>query len=207
MNRPIHRTPRSAKAPRSGGHPCAPSVTGVSLARFRCRGQAAIELIASLLLLMILITGIIHVNRMARTSLFLHSVLRGTAGVEAMESTTTFGAPDYISDWQPGADAQRYTADDQPVRNGARLAGILSSLTGHSVRREDDWSQVVDSTRLPVSEIQLYKAPIPAVILGSAHETETLHVPVDPVIRQLIYDKDDVAIKEEVWMPLMGGLY
>jgi len=32
-------------------------------------------------------------------------------------------------------------------------------------------------------------------------------VPVDPVLRQLVYDKDEVAIKEEVWMPLMGGLY
>jgi hypothetical protein len=30
---------------------------------------------------------------------------------------------------------------------------------------------------------------------------------VDRVIRQLVYDKDEVAIREEVWMPLMGGLY
>ena len=191
MDNPTSRAPRSGSASPAGSR----------------RGQAAIELAASLLLLMVLITGIIHVNRMARTSLFLHSVLRGTAGVRAMESTTTFGAPDYISDWQAGLDAQRYTADDQPTRNGTRLSSILNTLTGYSVRRADDWSQLVDSTRLPVSEIQLFKLPIPAEILGFAHESETLDVPVDPVIRQLIYDKDDVAIKEEVWMPLMGGLY
>jgi hypothetical protein len=46
-----------------------------------------------------------------------------------------------------------------------------------------------------------------AAALGFVHEEETLHVPVDPVIRRLVYGKDEVAIKEEVWMPLMGGLY
>ncbi len=170
-------------------------------------GQAAIELVAGLLLLLLVLTGLIHVNRMARTSLFLHAVLRGDAGEQAMEDTALSAAPLYISDWQAGADGVRYTADDQPVRNGAFLSSTLSTLTQDSVKNADDWSYVTDLDRLPTSMVQLNASPAMAATLGFVHREETLHVPVDPVLRQLVYGKDEVAIKEEVWMPLMGGLY
>ena len=171
-------------------------------------GQAAIELIAGMLLLLIVVTGLIHVNRLGRTSLFLHSVLRGMAGELAMEDTTVSAAPEFISDWQAGVDGERYTADDTAVRNGAMLLSTLDTLVDRSVKNPDDWKYVTDSSLLPVSMIQLQASPVMATtMLGFAHEEATLHVPVDPVIRQLVYGKDEVAIKEEVWMPLMGGLY
>lgn len=173
----------------------------------RRAGQAAIEFIASLLLLLIIIAGLIHVNRMARTSLFLHSVLRGNAGEQAMQNTLASEAPEYISDWQPGEDGERYTADDQPVSSGARMPAILNTLTGYSVKDPDDWAYVTDASRLPVSMVTIQQSPVMATALGFSHEEETLYVPVDPVIRQLVYGKDEVAIKESVWMPLMGGLY
>lgn len=170
-------------------------------------GQAAIELAVGLLLFLILLSGIIHVNRMARTSLFLHAVLRGDAGVQAMADTAMSVAPLDISDWQAGPDAIRFTADDQPARSGAILPATLASLTGYSVKDPDDWGYVKDLSRLPASMVQLYASPLAATTLGFVHREETLHMTVDPVIRQLIYGKDKVAIKEEVWMPLMGGLY
>ena len=170
-------------------------------------GQAAIELAVGLLLFLILLSGIIHVNRMARTSLFLHAVLRGDAGMQAMADTAMSVAPLDISDWQAGPDAIRFTADDQPVRNGAILPATLASLTGYSVKDPDDWGYVKDLSRLPTSMVQLNASPLAATTLGFVHREETLHMTVDPVIRQLIYGKDKVAIKEEVWMPLMGGLY
>jgi hypothetical protein len=169
-------------------------------------GQAAVEFAVGLLLMLIVLTGIIHVSRMGRTSLFLHSVLRGMAGEDAMSSLTT-GTTDYISDWDAGADGIRYTADDQPVRNGAQVPATLDLLTRTSVRTPDDWNAVSDDTRLPFSMATLNASPIMSSAVGFVHKEETLHVPVDSVIRQLIYDKDEVAIREDVWMPLMGGLY
>ena len=173
----------------------------------RRAGQAAIELAVGLLLFLLVLTGLIHVNRMARTSLFLHAVLRGDAGEQAMADTTVSVAPLYISDWKAGPDALRYTADDEPVRNGAVLAATLSTLTRYSAKNPGDWGYVADSDRLPTSMIRLNASPVMATMLGFSHREETLHVPVDTVLRQLVYDKDEVAIKEEVWMPLMGGLY
>jgi len=170
-------------------------------------GQAAIEFITGLLLLLIVLTGLVHVNLMARTSLFLHAVLRGDAGERAMESGALSVAPDYLSDWDAGADGERYTADAQPVRHSAMLSATLSALAGLSVRNPSDWTYVAAESHLPTSMISLHSSPSAAATLGFIHTEETLHVPVDPVIRQLIYDKDEVAIKADVWMPLMGGLY
>lgn len=172
----------------------------------RRSGQAAVEFIVGLLLMLIVLTGIIHVCRMSRTSLFLHSVLRGNAGEEAM-SVISSASTGYISDWQAGPDGIRYTADDQPVRNSAMLLATLDLLTRYTAENPDDWNYIAGGTRLPVSMVTLHASPIMATTVGFVHAEETLHVPVDTVIRQLIYDKDEVAIKEEVWMPLMGGLY
>ncbi len=169
-------------------------------------GQAAIELMAALLLFLLIVSGLIHVNRMARTSLFLHSVLRGMAGLQAMETTASAISSDYISDWTEGADGVPYTADDESVRDGA-LPTLLDTLCGYSVRDEKDWEAAADSSQLPVSMIQVHASPSLASVVGFVREEETLDVPVDSVIRQLVYDKDEVSIKEGVWMPLMGGLY
>lgn len=172
----------------------------------RRSGQAAVEFAVGILLMMIVLTGIIHVSRMGRTSLFLHAVLRGDAGKDAM-SVTTSSSPTYISDWSEGPDGIRYTADDQPLRNGTALPATLDLLTRDSVKNPGDWSYIASDTRLPVSMFSLQATPILATTVGFVHAEESLHVPVDPVIRQLIYGKDEVTIKEEVWMPLMGGLY
>ncbi len=170
-------------------------------------GQAAIEFVVCLLLILLVLTGIIHVARLARTSLFLHAVLRGDAGRRAMRSGTLARAPTHISDWSPGPDNIRHTADDQPVHRGMVVPNTAQTLTDFSVRSASDWTFVAPDSRLPLSMIRLRESPNSVTIVGFAHGEETLHVPVDHVLRELVYDKDDVAIKEEVWMPLMGGLY
>jgi hypothetical protein len=43
--------------------------------------------------------------------------------------------------------------------------------------------------------------------MGAVHQSQTDRVEVDPFIRNFAYNKEEVAVKEEIWMPLMGGLY
>lgn len=170
-------------------------------------GQAAIEFVSGLLLFLLVVSGIIHINRMVRTSLFLESVLRGNAGEQAMSSGALSVSTPYISDWKAGEDGIPFTADDQAVENSLTLSRTLSSLSSASVKSADDWTYVTSDDHLPVSMISLHASPGMSSALGFVHVEETLDVPVDTVIRQLVYDKDEVTIKAEVWMPLMGGLY
>lgn len=164
------------------------------------------ELAVALVLLLIILTGILHVSRMARTSLFLQSVLRGKAGERAMDPFATSIAAEYISNWDAGADRIEYTADDQPIKNSVNLSLTFASLCQHSADSPDDWQYVADHTQLPVSMVQLFNSSFISTAVEMTQEKERLYVPVDPVIRDLVYGKEDVAIEEEVWMPLMGGL-
>lgn len=175
-------------------------------APLRREGQAAIEFCLAILLFLIVVAGMLHISRLARSSLYLHSVLRGDAGERAMREGALAMTPAYIADWRPGADEQRHTADDQPVRNVAILPATLSMVANFSVRQPGDWAQVASDSRLPLSMIRLREAPGMATALGFTRAEATLRVPVDRVVRQLIYDRDEVAIREEVWMPLMGGM-
>ena len=170
-------------------------------------GQASIELAVAIVLLLIIVTGLLHVNRMARTSLYLHSVLRGEAGTDAMHSGAVAQGADYISDWQAGADTLRHTADDRAIRDSGNLSATFLSLVNHSVASADDWIYLSAQTRLPSSMIRLHDTPMIHSVIEMTHEKERLYVPVEPVIQRLVYDKEEIPIEEEVWMPLMGGLY
>ncbi len=167
-------------------------------------GQAAIEFVAGLLLLLLVLTGIIHTARLARTSLYLHGVLRAEAGESAMANTLA-STPQLIGDWDAGADAVRYTADDTR-RSSAGYMNVIGLVTRYSAASPADW-RVVERTQLPESMVNLQQNGLVSALLGCTHREESIRVPVDPVIRQLVYDKDYVTIKEEVWMPMMGGLY
>ena len=168
-------------------------------------GQAAIEFVAGLLLLLLVLTGIIHTARLARTSLFLHGELRAEAGESAMANTLA-STPRLIGDWDAGADNVRYTADDTS-RSSMGYMNVISLVTRYSVASPDDWRGVESKTQLPESMVNLEQNGFVSALLGCTHREESIRVPVDPVIRQLVYDKDYVTIKEEVWMPMMGGLY
>lgn len=170
--------------------------------RHSVSGQAAAEFVVCLLALMLVIMGMMQVATMGRASLYLHAALRGEAGENAMSDRRTGTSAPYISDWTPGPDGIRYTADDQPTRGMA--SGITGDLAAYSFRAPGDATYVAGSLR-PVSMLTLGESP--GQVLRFAHEEGTIYVSLFPLIQQLVYKKEKVAIKEEVWMPSMGGLY
>jgi len=174
--------------------------------RGRCSGQAVIEFCVGLIVLLLLVIGMVHIHKMAVVSLGIHSEIRGEAGQMAMQSTLGH-TPEAISDWDPGPDKLRYTADDKAQVSGMASLGIIGTLVGYSARNDDDWRVTTDRTQLPVSMVRLRDQMGLPFFLGSAYETDTERVRVDPFLRQLVLGKEEVKIKEEVWIPLMGGLY
>lgn len=170
------------------------------------KGQAMIEFAAGLLVLLLIIIGFVHVSSMSLASLGIHGEIRAEAGLAAMQSgmATT---PEAISDWKSGTDEVRFTADDEMERNQPASATVISQVVNHSVKRPQDWDVVVEKSLLPFSMVQLQQSPNLIVLMGALHEQRIQRVPVDPFIRDFIYNKEDVAVKEEIWMPLMGDLY
>ena len=168
--------------------------------RHSVSGQAAAEFVICLLLLMLVIMGMMQVANMGRASLYLHAALRGEAGEKAMRDTGT-SAP-YISDWSPGPDGVRYTADDVPTRGMA--SKVTSDLAAYSFRSPGDAIYAEGSLR-PFSMLTLGESP--GEVLKFTHEEGRIYVHLFPLMQQLVYRKEKVTIKEEVWMPPMGGLF
>jgi len=165
-----------------------------------------IEFCVGLLVLLLLVTGIIHIGRMARISLGIHAEIRADAGQAAM--LDGFGmTPEAISDWDSGADGLRFTADDKAKINSAAAMSIMDAVVSGSVRRDEDWQKVTGKTHLPFSMARLRNQTGLNTFLGFIHRERAVNMQVDPVIRQLVYDAPEVRIREEVWMPQMGGLY
>jgi hypothetical protein len=169
-------------------------------------GQAMIEFAAGLLVLLLLIIGFIHVSKLAMTSLDIHGEIRADAGMNAMQSTLAV-SPDAISDWKSGQDETRFTADDEAQKNQSVSASMIGTIVSHSVQAEGDWQRVSEKSVLPFSMATLSQSPNLVVLMGAVYESKTDRVEVDPFIRNFAYNKEAVAVKEEIWMPLMGGLY
>lgn len=169
-------------------------------------GQAMIEFAAGLLVLLLLIIGFVHVSRLSLSSLGIHGEIRAEAGLSAMQSSLA-ATPEAVSDWESGKDDVRFTADDEMQKNQPAAASVIGQVVSRSVRAEGDWQSVSDKSQLPFSMVQLQRSPNLVILMGAVHESQTDRVPVDPVIRKLAYNKEEVAVKEEIWLPLMGGLY
>jgi len=165
-----------------------------------------IEFCIGALVLLLLVTGIIHIGRMARISLGIHSEIRAEAGQAAMLGAFAT-TPQAISDWDSGADGLRFTADDKAQVNAVKAMEIMATLVSHSVAQESDWQQVADKTRLPFSMVGLRNQTGLPMFLGLVREERAVDMQVDPFIMRTVYDAPYVRIKEEVWIPLMGGLF
>ena len=176
------------------------------IARARCAGQAVIEFCIGLIVILLLVTGLIHVHKMAAVSLAIHGEIRAEAGEMAMRSNLGV-APDPVSDWEAGADGVRHTADDRARVNAMSAMGILETVVRHSARSDEDWQVLADKTQRPVSMAQLQHQMGLPVFLGCVYETDTIPIKIDPFLRRLVLGAEEVKIKEEVWMPQMGGLY
>jgi hypothetical protein len=169
-------------------------------------GQAMIEFAAGLLVLLLIIIGFMHVSRLALSSLGIHGEIRAEAGMTAMQSSLAV-SPEAIADWESGKDETRFTADDEAQKNQPASASIIGSVVSHSVQAEGDWQRFAEKSVLPFSMAKLSQSPNLVALMGCVYESQTDRVEVDPFIRNFAYNKESVAVKEEIWVPLMGDLY
>jgi len=181
-------------------HPSARSVAGV---RNPVAGQAMLEFTVALILLLIILTGMIHLSNLSRYHLAAQAMARDAAGAKALSDGAVSEIPEAIADWTPGPDGQLGTADDEAVYS---MFSRIPQLVDPSVRDSGDWRVVRDST-LPVSPARLANSPFPMGELGFTQGTMSIDTLVDPFIRELVYAKRIVRVEETIWMPLLGGLY
>lgn len=163
-------------------------------------GQAIAELVITLILFLIVVTGMIHFAQLAMAQLDLQKKVRVEAGTAAMDGTGMRDLPEAISDWSPGADRRDYTADDRPI---VRASDSISILHGYA---DQDGGETFRKSRLTESPADLSNDGFSLFQLGLIRRSATDEVPLDPFIQENIYNKPSIRLRETLWMPLMGGL-
>ena len=169
----------------------------------RRSGQAMIELMGGLLLILLVVVGTLQFLDIAWVHSAIDSRIRGDAGVVAISSPLYVDQPDYILTWQEGADGQRLTADDRKVTG---QPGVLYTIVDNSAADPADWAWFAQLSR-PSSLDALHTPLVPLSALGFIGIRQSHDVPVRQIIQDLVYNKASVHVSEEVWLPITKNLY
>lgn len=180
----------------------APATTReTSAARVRRAGQAMIECVVAILLIVVLVAGMLQFVELAGRKGELLAEIRGEAGRLAMGGRQAIGTrPDYILDWSAGADATRHTADDES-RLGLAGGTLQAGVVNRSALHPDDW-HVLDAARNTAFPL-LHDSALPLGTLGLIHAEQRDTLPLMPAMRDWLLGRDTVTVGADLWFPTL----
>ncbi len=169
--------------------------------RVHTQGQAMIEFVIAILMVVIVIAGVLQFVELAGVKGDLLAQIRSEAGEEAFGNRISLTTPPiYILDWQAGNDEIRHTADDTLDRG---LAGntLQQAVVNRSTAQADDWRYVDEakSYAIPV----LHASTLPMSALGFIHVEAQEEVTLLPAMRDWIIGKESVTVGTELWFPML----
>ena len=172
-------------------------------------GQAMVELMIGMILILILLAGIGQFLQVAYVHTDMDAAVRGEAGRLAMSQNPAERTPRNIQTWLPGPDNQPLTADDV-VKGGSPVT--IVTIANDSVLKPSDWAELntelQQQPKLPLPSLDVLQQQGGALTaMGFVDSSQSATVPVFDLARELFYDSQDITVKEDVWMPVMSGLY
>jgi hypothetical protein len=165
-------------------------------------GQAMIEFVVAILLVVIIMAGLLQFVEIAGIKGLLLGAIRREAGELALGQRTVLGAaPDYILDWKPGADAIRHTADDT-FDSGIAGNTLQAAVIDQSVAAPADWSYLDDAHNTAIPNLHISGQPASA--LGFIHADLDEVVTLLPAMRDWLIGKESITVGTELWFPRLG---
>lgn len=168
-------------------------------------GQAMVEFIVAVVLIMLVVGGILAVANLQRAD--SKSMLEATE--EAIKDS--MGNPiannfSPIKDWNDGADGYEQTKDDKAEKGS--FSKVRNKITGHAVP-DNDWSAFdrADGNSVRYGDIKQLDSSASASVIGMIEGTASETAEIPPVIQKSIGLAEEVEVENQVWMPKTGGLY
>ena len=167
-----------------------------------CAGQAMIELMLGMILILLLLEGTVQFLNVANAHTGMDATARGQAGLLAMSPNPAENTPRAIQTWLPGPDGQEFTADDVAQLEAPNAIAVIAN---ESAAKSADWTVLNTLTNTPSMEVLSQSGALTA--LGFVDVSQSTTVPVSDLAQSLFYNSPSVTVKEDVWMPIMNGLY
>jgi hypothetical protein len=190
-----NRKPRTEnRKPRSGVPKFASLRTG--------SGQALIELVAAIMVIVILVAGVVQFVELASSKGDTLATVRGEAGTYALatggSNSVTTGLS-YFRTWDEGFDITRHTSDD-PVVGYDDPRNLQTGIADYTVEDDPDWVRIANARNRSLYDLDQGNDPLSTMDFVLAEESRT--VDLMPVFREWnLYPKDSVTVASRVWFP------
>jgi hypothetical protein len=175
---------------------------------FRVRnGQALIEFIVGLVVVVVLFAGLIQLATLTRLHTEAMVQARREAGERAMSELAgnyqMASSADYIEKVEEGEDDSPYSRDDTFEKGNPFSFDEI--VVSRAAEDSGGWG-ILD--RAPAGDIaRLHGSGDPVSLFGLVKGDEEASVPVISAVQSLLYNSDTIDIEVEVWMTLTEGLY
>ena len=166
------------------------------------QGQAIAEFAVTIVAMLVVVAGLLQIGLLSRAHTQVMQDARTEAGLQAFTAAYTLPLPGprYILDWTPGPDGRTYSRDDEPNTTApdAISAGVVQYAHPADLAR-----QVPDNQ---LSPMQASLNVLPAFALVHGHK-ESDSIPLYPVVRRLLYNRDSITVEGDAWLVWTGGIY
>jgi hypothetical protein len=166
-------------------------------------GQAVIELVVGLVLVLAVTAGLLQLYSLTRADADTMVEARREAGELALLDVAVLSDPPYIEDWEEGADGKRMTADD--TYNTANPLPFTQTIVERASPDAAGWALIDSAAEDGMS--QLRQNPAPGSVLGLVKGEDSETVTLLPAVRSLIYRADHIEVENEVWLTRLKGIY
>lgn len=171
----------------------------IRIENLRRRGQAIVELVVALVVILVLLAGTIQVGWLGVHHSRAMTEARREAGVKAMLPDASFSAPRFIRDCTVGADGVAYSRDDGVVTDDPVV--IVDGIVSYAHPAK------LDGIRPDNAVSAISKGAFPEAMFGFVQGEKTDRVILVPVLRDLIYRADEVEVRGSAWLTWTKGIY
>jgi hypothetical protein len=169
----------------------------------RKEGQAIVEFIVGLVVVLVLFAGLLQVASLAKAHTETMTEARRRAAIQATMDFDIPSTPDYILSRLPGADNKDYTRDDSFTP--ANAGDFENLIIEQAAENTAGWDLINSVPGNRVSTLRGSAAPVTQFGLVKGSDSES--VDLLPAVQNLIYDAPHIELKCDVWMTQTKGLY
>jgi len=172
-------------------------------------GQALVELMVGLVVVMVLVAGILQIASMTSA----HTDAMAEARQEVAPLTLLDLEPgmgvlsdaDYIKDWHEGADERRLSRDD--YSDDGNTVGFQDLIVDKTAHDPSGWAVIDSSPNNRISALRADPMVITSFGLVKGSATESARLDMLPAFRHLVYRSDTIDVEATAWMTLCKGIY
>jgi hypothetical protein len=175
----------------------------------RKTGQALIEFMIGSIVVLVLVAGCLQLAAMCKAHGETMADARKQAGVNAMmdigPGMAVLYTPDYIKDWEEGADNRTLTRDDVSTRGDP--GAFQRTVVERSVQNQAEWSIIDNIPDNRMSALHGDAGVVNSFGLVKGSAKKKVRLDIIPAFKHLVYDADTINVECEVWMTHTGEVY